>query len=483
MFKIILFVGCIVVASQLFAQNADTAPPALSDTLPFSTLPACPATVTPEAVVARMIEGLGFRYYWATEGLRPEDLAFRPGTGVRTTEETLDHILGLSTIVLNACQQQINTRSGEETSALPFAIKRRMTLGNLKMADELLRNGQTSIDSARILFKRGDQTMAIPFWSLINGPIEDAVWHVGQVVSFRRLSGNPFPSNINLLVGTAPKWDILRAKIRQIIADKKAEVGVAIMGGDGKDTLWLHGDQHFPMQSVFKFHIGLAVLAAVDKGQLSLHQKIRIEQKDLLPDLYSPLRDKYPKGVKLSLAELIEYAVSKSDNVACDVLLRLAGGPQAVEDYFKGHHFDDLSIKINEEVMQRNWDLQFQNWTTPRAANAVLSAFFDPRQTYLSKTSRDFIWKVMAKTETGPKRLKGYLPGGTPVAHKTGWSGANKAGTTAATNDIGVVFLPDGRHFFISVFVANSTEDMATNERIIADIAKAAWDHFTGIPR
>jgi len=85
----------------------------------------------------------------------------------------------------------------------------------------------------------------------------------------------------------------------------------------------------------------------------------------------------------------------------------------------------------------------------------------------------------MRETETGADRLKGRLPAGTVVAHKTGSSGVNKTtGVTAAVNDIGVVFLPNGRYFFISVFVTDSTEDAAANEKIIADIARAAWDHF-----
>ena len=126
--------------------------------------------------------------------------------------------------------------------------------------------------------------------------------------------------------------------------------------------------RHFPMQSVFKFHIALAVLSQVDKGRLSLDQKIKIEKKDLLPGLHSPLREKYPNGATLPLAEIIRYTVSNSDNVGCDALLRLLGGPQAVEKYFLRNGFKDISIKINEEVMQNNWDLQFQNWTTPKAA-------------------------------------------------------------------------------------------------------------------
>jgi beta-lactamase class A/beta-lactamase class A VEB len=273
--------------------------------------------------------------------------------------------------------------------------------------------------------------------------------------------------------------DSLQRNIQQIVLAKNAEVGVSIVGDDGKDVLSVKGDERFPMQSVFKFHIALAVLSEIDKGKFSLDQKIKIEQKELLPGLYSPLREKYPTGATLPLSEILEYTVSQSDNVGCDVLLRLLGGPQAVEKYFIKNNFRDVSIKINEEVMQANWDLQFQNWTTPKAANRVLRSFYDNRKKLLSKKSHDFIWKTMRETRTGANRLKGQLPPGTVVAHKTGTSGMNRTtGITAAVNDIGIVFLPDGRHFFISVFVTNSKENAETNEKIVADVAKAAWDYF-----
>jgi len=279
---------------------------------------------------------------------------------------------------------------------------------------------------------------------------------------------------------SAQTTDLLQQKIQQIISAKNVEVGVSIVGDDGKDALSINGDGHFPMQSVFKLHIALAVLSEIDKGKFSLNQKIKIEQKDLLPNLYSPIREKYPKGANLKLSEILEYTVSQSDNVGCEVLLRLIGGPQAVEDFFIKNNFRDVSIKINEEVMQNNWDLQFRNWTTPKAANEVLSSFYYNNKKILSKKSHDFIWKVLKETKTGENRLKGQLPKGTVVAHKTGSSGTNKTtGITAAVNDIGIVFLPDGQHFFISVFVTNSKEDAETNEKIIADITKAAWDYFT----
>lgn len=277
----------------------------------------------------------------------------------------------------------------------------------------------------------------------------------------------------------AQNTNSLRQEIQQIVSTKKAVVGVSIVGKDRKDTLSINGDSRFPMQSVFKFHIALAVLSEIDKGNFSFDQKIKIEKKDLLPNLYSPIRDKYPDGASLTISEILEYTVSASDNVGCEVLLRLIGGPEAIEKYFIKNKFKNVSIKFNEEKQQSDWNLQFQNWTTPKAANEVLSSFYDNRKKLLSKDSYDFIWKIMKETVTGKNRLKGQLPKETVVAHKTGSSGANKEGLTAAVNDIGIVFLPNGQHFFISVFVTNSKEDAETNEKMIADISKATWDYFT----
>lgn len=276
----------------------------------------------------------------------------------------------------------------------------------------------------------------------------------------------------------AQTTDFLKEIMQRIIASKNVEVGVAIIGNNGKDTLSINGNQHFPLQSVFKFHIALAVLSQIDKGKFNLNQKIKIEKKDLLPDLYSPIRDEYPNGVTLTLSKILEYTVSQSDNVGCEVLLRLIGGPGVVEKYCKDHGINDISIKINEEEQQANWDLQFQNWTTPKGANQILEKFYSNKTNLLSKKSHYFIWKVMKETETGQNRIKGQLPRRTIVAHKTGSSGANKEGLTAAVNDIGIVFLPGGQHYFISVFVTNSTENAETNEKIIADISKATWEYF-----
>lgn len=277
----------------------------------------------------------------------------------------------------------------------------------------------------------------------------------------------------------AQTTDALRQKIQQIVSTKNAIVGVSIIGNDGKDTISFNGEKHYPMQSVFKFHIALAVLSQIDKGKFSLDQKIEIQKKDLIPNLYSPIREDYPNGATLPISKILEYTVSSSDNVGCDVLLRLIGGPKIVEDYFVKNHIKDVSIKVNEEQQQADWDLQFKNWTTPKAANETLAKFYNNKKKLLSQKSYDFIWKTMRETETGVNRLKGRLPKGTIVAHKTGSSGVNKDGFTAAVNDIGIIFMPNGKYFFISVFVTDSKENADTNEKIIADIAKETWNYFT----
>jgi len=277
------------------------------------------------------------------------------------------------------------------------------------------------------------------------------------------------------------RTDLLRNKIEQIVSNKNAVVGVSIIGNNGKDTISLNGEKHFPMQSVFKFHIALAVLSEIDKGKLSLDQKIEIGKDDLLPeDFWSPLRDENPNGGSFTIERLIQYSVSHSDNTACDVLIRLIGTPKTVEEYIKKNNIQDIQITFTEAEMQAKWENMFQNWTTPKAASETLKMFYENKNNLLSKSSYDFFWKTNKETTTGKSRIKGQLPKETIVAHKTGWSGTNKeTGITAAVNNIGIVFLPNGKYFIISVFVSESKENFDTNEKIIADIAKSTYDFYT----
>jgi len=283
-------------------------------------------------------------------------------------------------------------------------------------------------------------------------------------------------------VETAEKVDRtkeLKKQIEQILADKKAVVGISISGENGNDTLSINGNMHCPTQSAYKMHIGLAMLDKIDRGEFSLDQKIKISKEDLPVDAYwNPLGTDFPDGGDLSVAQLIQYCISHSDNTACDTLIGMVGSPKDVESYFKKNNIQDLQFAYNERTMQSKWENMFQNWITPNAAVQTLRLFYENKNSLLAPSSYNFFWQTMKETSTGVKRLKGLLPEGTVVAHKTGSSGTNEAGLTAATNDWGVVFLPNGHYFIISVLVTNSYESDETNERIIAEICKVAYDFF-----
>lgn len=162
--------------------------------LPYYEIPEAAKEFTPGTTASRMIDGLGFRYYWATEGLTAKDLAFRPNSEARTTLETIDHILGLSQVILNATLKKEN---GTKQPKMNFAEKRKKTLENLEQAGKILRESK-DVSELKMIFGKTE----FPFWNVINGPIADAIWHVGQVVSFRRSSGNPFPKGVSVLKGT-----------------------------------------------------------------------------------------------------------------------------------------------------------------------------------------------------------------------------------------------------------------------------------------
>ena len=283
-----------------------------------------------------------------------------------------------------------------------------------------------------------------------------------------------------LLVTASPAYaqvEQLRTKIEQVMQGKKATVGVGIYDCGSRQTLTINGDKHLPMQSVYKFHIALAVLSEVDKGRFRLTQKMHLKKSDLLPTLYSPMREAYPNGeVDLPLATIIRYMVADSDNSACDYLLRLLGGPQRADAFIQQLGIREVAIRTTEAVQQAQWAVQYTNWTTQPAMLRLLKLFYERK--ILSVGSHDFLWNVMVEATTGQNRLKKLLPAGTVVAHKTGTSGTNKEGLTGAINDVGFIALPNGNHIAISVFVANSTESMETNERLIADIGKLAYNHF-----
>lgn len=273
--------------------------------------------------------------------------------------------------------------------------------------------------------------------------------------------------------------------IEEIARDANGRVGVHAEMIDGEGSVSLNADERFAMQSVVKVPIAMAVL---NQGKHKLDEKILVTKDELVPDrMHSPFRDRNPNGGESTVQELIELAVKVSDGTAADVLQRVAGGADGVQSFIESLNIDAMKVKFTHKEFSNNPERQYENWATPRAAVALLKELHEyPEENgsglvappkILSSEDVKLLRRLMTETPTGPNRLKGQLPKDAVVIHKTGTSGTVD-GKTAATNDIGLIQLPDGRYFAIAVFVGDSTADEQTREAVIARIAKAVWDSW-----
>jgi beta-lactamase class A len=207
-------------------------------------------------------------------------------------------------------------------------------------------------------------------------------------------------------------------------------------------------------------------------------------------------------GIKLSVANLIEVMITESDNTATDASLKLAGGPEAVTKMLRSigiteqrvdrecaeilRDFYGLPDKAYASVVaeasvkdpalvaktpDRNiaFEKDPRDQSTPKAMLELLLAIDSGK--VLSEKSREFLLATMSRTRTGEGRLKGLLPKGTPVAHKTGTLGG-------VANDVGFISLPDGRRFAIAVFTKSSTTPGADRDRAIAEISRTIYDFY-----
>jgi beta-lactamase class A len=279
---------------------------------------------------------------------------------------------------------------------------------------------------------------------------------------------------VTLCAAVAFAQEPLRQEIRAIAGDAHGKVSVACSLSQSSLNCDLAPNSHPPMQSVFKLPLALAVLHQVEQGRLALDQRVRFLPQDrILPHVYSPLQDRYPQGgVDVALGELIQLTVSRSDNVAADILLRLIGGPKTVNTYIAGLGVRGFRLRDSEAVLHRKKSAQYRNYFEPAGAVQMLRRISDGPA--LTKEHREMLLAWMTQDQR-TKRLEGNLPAGVRAAHKSGTSDVDN-GIAHATNDIGLIPLPDGRRIAIAVFVTDSTADEATREQVIARIARATYD-------
>jgi beta-lactamase class A len=265
----------------------------------------------------------------------------------------------------------------------------------------------------------------------------------------------------------------LQQQIEEIAAGAQGKVSVACSLPGTALNCDLNPKAHPPMQSVFKLPLAIAVLHMVEQGKLRLDEPVRFLASDRIPNAYSPLQDKYPAaGVDVPLNEMLRLTVSLSDNVAADILLQLAGGPKEVNDYIASLGVTGFHLQDGERTLHGEVNAQYRNWFEPAGAVELLRRIAGRSPLNSNNTDLLVAWMLDSRLAT---RLKSGLPEGTKVAHKAGTSDVD-AGLAHATNDIGLITLPDGRKLAIAVFITDSTADDATREKTIGQIARAAYD-------
>jgi beta-lactamase class A len=280
-------------------------------------------------------------------------------------------------------------------------------------------------------------------------------------------------------------------------------IGVAAQEIGSGVSVTVNGDESFVMASTYKVAIAVTLLDLVDKGEVKLTDLIDITQEMMVAgDNAIALNFVHP-GIKLSVANLIEPMITESDNTATDACLKLAGGPEAVTKMMRSIGITDLRVdRYTSEILrdfyglpdkayasvlakaiandptlaakQPDRNLKFEkedprDHSTPNAMLELLLAIDSGK--VLSEKSREFLLATMSRTRTGAGRLKGLLPKGTPVAHKTGTIGG-------VANDVGYITLPDGRRFAIVVFTKSSTTPEADRDRAIAEITRTIYDFY-----
>ncbi|MDE6552183.1 MAG: class A beta-lactamase [Muribaculaceae bacterium] len=277
--------------------------------------------------------------------------------------------------------------------------------------------------------------------------------------------------------GKATPVSSLQKELSEYVEGKDATIGIAVII-DRKDTVEVNGNRAFPMLSVYKFPIAVALGEYIRHADDIIPDTLTIKQSDLKPDTYSPMRDKHEDeaSFQVTLDELLAYAMQQSDNNASDILLNMMGGTANAMLELKRLGIENVNVVSTEAEMYEDNQLCYENSSTPVGMAQLLDRFeheFD--DPYAKKI------KLMMETcATGVNRLAKPLVGtNTVIGHKTGTGFTLPDGRLMAINDAGYVHLPDGRSYSIAVFIENSGYDMQQTEEIVAKISEIVYNNLS----
>lgn len=276
---------------------------------------------------------------------------------------------------------------------------------------------------------------------------------------------------------TAPQNDQeLEQRLKAICDGAQGTVGLSVIHIESGKTISINGNSQLPLYSVFKLPLAITVLKDVEEKRLRLDQKVHGTPADVVTGT-SANAALWKKPVDYSIEQLIEFAIARSDNTSADKLVQLVGSPLKVTERMRSLGFQNIDIHISSGEF-------FKNRKNPNTGSAddlakLLVALQQGK--ILEPAHTNLLIGFMEKGTIGLHRLRGDLPPGTVVADKTG-SGEPDAVTKVArvTNDVGIITLPSGRgHLAIAVLVNQSKLPDAAQEKLIADLARAAYDAYS----
>ncbi len=277
----------------------------------------------------------------------------------------------------------------------------------------------------------------------------------------------------------APYAD-LQKSLNEYAEGYDAKIGIAVII-DGKDTIAVNGYDEFPMLSVYKFPIALALADSYRQRDITLNYPIAILPEDLHADTYSPMTEKILASsavmtdtLMMPTVDLLGYMLQQSDNNASDIALRIVGSAENVTLYLRQMGITDVHVRNSEAEMHNDNTLCYANSATPIAMAELMDQF---DRNFTDSISLE-LKRLMETCSTGSDRLPKPL-GDIVIGHKTGTGFTLPDGKLMAVNDAGYVHLPDGHNYSIAVFIKDSGYDMMQTEKMIADISEIVLNAIT----
>lgn len=265
----------------------------------------------------------------------------------------------------------------------------------------------------------------------------------------------------------------LTDEIRNIVLNKKATIGVAVLYKSKVHTLC--NDNKYPLMSVFKFHIAVTALKKMERENIALDSMVYIKPEQMHINTYSPLRDKYPnQKIHISYREIIEYTITVSDNNTCDWLIDFIGGIKIVDSYIKSIGVRELNLTETEDSMHEDIMRSYNNWSTPLAVVELLRKIYV--EDILTKEHFVFLENAMLHCFSGKDKLIAGLPKNIKFAHKTGHSDRTDKGVQISDADAGIIYMPDGEKCYVAVIIKDSKESDETNAKIMSDISNVIYN-------